>query len=529
MNFNGLAESFNNSFTQTFARSQESAIKKQEQEAIAKQQADADAKLLESFQGVEAQDQDRMAGVQALSDLRTTGNLSPAARKAMTKGKLAELESQGVIPSPEFTDWYSTAKPDELNAVMDIIFEESQKDPEFGQQKLIDTISNPEAFRTILSQAGTEANAVLQETPETAQTSSKSQAMLKNISSEMTKTQAEINRLQTQRNKLVEATALNSGASDAARKAIEMRANQIDDRIKQAQSRITELDRRAYDLEKEGKRTLRKFVTGQGEQNIYEMEDGSFTDIQGQPIDVSQGMVTTIGSRPGQMTSITTNPDGTVSFEQGEAGDLTKSQAGQEKIKWDDKVIAATNFVQSSNKIADGVIENPSKLGVTGLIGRVAGEVKGIVSNLKGLGVDTSSVSQSVDDYDFGTLGAESAGFKTDMLNLALLFAGASGLGTGRELTNADVQRAVDAIGASTNDPSQLVARIASAQDSLVNNLKTTAKVKKFEFGGIDEYDPTRFKAKEPATTDEVPEGANPEIWKIMTPEMRQQWIDAGG
>ena len=60
----------------------------------------------------------------------------------------------------------------------------------------------------------------------------------------------------------------------------------------------------------------------------------------------------------------------------------------------------------------------------------------------------------------------------------------------GRALTDKDVQRAIDAIGASTNDPDQLISRINAVQKNLVRGLKIEAREKKFDWEPIPEYKP---------------------------------------
>lgn len=68
-----------------------------------------------------------------------------------------------------------------------------------------------------------------------------------------------------------------------------------------------------------------------------------------------------------------------------------------------------------------------------------------------------------------GTLSAEQ---KTAMLSLALSYAAASGMGEGRALSNADVERALRAVGANSGDPVVVMAAVESARDTLIANHK---------------------------------------------------------
>jgi len=168
--------------------------------------------------------------------------------------------------------------------------------------------------------------------------------------------------------------------------------------------------------------------------------------------------------------------------------ELTNSQRGKAVQNFTDKKVASRKFVTLSNKIIDGVKNNAAKLGVVGAISRIAGEVKSIAQNISSqFGVDTSEISREIDDYNFGNLASASAEFKTDTLTLALIFASATGLGEGRALTNKDVQRAIDAIGASTNDAGQLIARMKTIQKNLDDSLWIEAEEGDFDYQGIPE------------------------------------------
>jgi len=148
--------------------------------------------------------------------------------------------------------------------------------------------------------------------------------------------------------------------------------------------------------------------------------------------------------------------------------ELTKAQQGKARDRFINKTVKARQFVKLSNRVMENVAKNASQLGVVGAIARIGDEVKSVAKNIGSeFGIDVTGVSNNIGDYEFGSLASESAAFKTNTLSLALIFASASGLGEGRALTNKDVQRAIDAIGASTNSPDQLFSRMRAIQQNL--------------------------------------------------------------
>jgi hypothetical protein len=197
---------------------------------------------------------------------------------------------------------------------------------------------------------------------------------------------------------------------------------------------------------------------------------------------------------------------------------LTKSQAGEARNKFIDKTIQARKFTKLSNQVMQNIGENASQLGVVGAIARMGDEVKSIAKNVGSeFGIETSGISKNIGDYEFGTLAPQSAAFKTNALSLALIFASASGLGEGRALTNKDVQRAIDAIGASTNSPEQLFARMGAIQQNLQDSLQIEAEERGFEFGGIPEMKPQQ-------PQQQIPEGTT-----ATNPQTKQKVIYTNG
>ncbi|GJM17469.1 MAG: hypothetical protein DHS20C13_27960 [Thermodesulfobacteriota bacterium] len=187
----------------------------------------------------------------------------------------------------------------------------------------------------------------------------------------------------------------------------------------------------------------------------------------------------------GDGVSFESDGKGGVSFSSG--GNKNKSVKERKEVK--DLRVKTRRFLSQSNKVLASVKNNSKQLGVVGALARVGGEIKSTVQNFANAnGIDMSEVSRDINSYDYGDLAAESAGFKTQLFSVALLFASASGLGEGRALTDKDVQRAIDNIGGSTNDPNQLISRIQSVQETLVDNVRILSEESDLEFKDLPEF-----------------------------------------
>jgi hypothetical protein len=234
-------------------------------------------------------------------------------------------------------------------------------------------------------------------------------------------------------------------------------------------------------------------------------------------------------SGKGQSTILTQNKDGSVSFITGtgpEAIDLlTSSQKGREISDFKNRRAASTGFVNVSNKWIEDIKERPEKLGLTGLVSRLGDEFTSVAQNAA-RALNTAGVSVDMNDYDFGSLAAESAASKAVAFDLALMWAHASGLGQGR-MSDRDVQNAVNQIGANTNSPEQLVKRLRAIQGTLDDTLQAHADEWGFEYKSIrPELPQDERETVTPAV--EVPEGVPDEareLWQDLTEEERQMWL----
>lgn len=169
-------------------------------------------------------------------------------------------------------------------------------------------------------------------------------------------------------------------------------------------------------------------------------------------------------------------------------GGMTAVQEGKARADYINKEISARKFVSLSNKMIDRLADageaNP-KLGITGAIAKFGDEIAATWRNLQALGISVEEgTSMNLDDYDLGkieTLASENAAFKTNVLSLALIYASAAGLGEGRALTDKDLQRAINAIGGSTNSAAQFRARNRELQDFLDMGLRVESRVRGYE------------------------------------------------
>ncbi len=154
----------------------------------------------------------------------------------------------------------------------------------------------------------------------------------------------------------------------------------------------------------------------------------------------------------------------------GGADELTKVQAGKAKAAFIDKRIESRKFHSLGKRVLKNAREQPAQLGVTGWAGRTIGDVKAIARNL-GLSSELEEISMDFDDYNFGSLAASSAAYKTNALTLGVMWALATGIGKGR-MSDKDVQHGITAVGGGTQDIEQLEARLTQVFRTLDEDLR---------------------------------------------------------
>jgi len=253
-----FGNSFAQGFSQTFGMGAAMGMRGAEEARFQKMQDADNQKLMEVINQDEQSVQDKVGGFDALSKIRQVTNTSPAARKAITKHTISQLESQGVKPSEPFKDWLSSAKPEEVNAVLDIISEKAATDPDFGQQKFIDTISDPQQFSALLIEAGTQANETLNaDTEDTVTTGAKSNAQVKNLTSQISGIDAQIKVLEKRGQAIINGAMAAPNAGKNGQMYISARIKQFDSQINDLKETRKTLDNRLYELQNKTDRPIR--------------------------------------------------------------------------------------------------------------------------------------------------------------------------------------------------------------------------------------------------------------------------------
>jgi len=121
-----------------------------------------------------------------------------------------------------------------------------------------------------------------------------------------------------------------------------------------------------------------------------------------------------------------------------------------------DLQIQTSNFIASANNLIDFITENPSANTWTAAGFSVANSL--LAESTAAISAANPKVKTKISDYSnvFSDLGIVNDQLKTGILGLALQYAAASGLGENRALTDKDVERAIEAIGASKSDPNSI-------------------------------------------------------------------------
>ena len=144
-----------------------------------------------------------------------------------------------------------------------------------------------------------------------------------------------------------------------------------------------------------------------------------------------------------------------------------------------DQEIATYNFVSTANTVLEQLEKTPDAntrvATLAGLADDLYAEGKAIMERF------APDVSTNEDDYEslnlFGGLGTEGSRFKSAVFGLALQYAAASGLGSGRSLTDRDIDRAIRAIAADRADPTAIAAVINDKKLEVINQFKGAYRV----------------------------------------------------
>ena len=137
-----------------------------------------------------------------------------------------------------------------------------------------------------------------------------------------------------------------------------------------------------------------------------------------------------------------------------------------------DKEISTRNFVNSANNVIQMLREEED---INTFVAKFAGTADDLIQEGAALWREISpEVSTNIESYKgvFDGLGIESSRFRSATFGLALQYAAASGLGEGRSLTDADIERAIRAIGSDRSDPEAIIAVLTDKKREIVDRFK---------------------------------------------------------
>lgn len=177
--------------------------------------------------------------------------------------------------------------------------------------------------------------------------------------------------------------------------------------------------------------------------------------------------------------SLSVDPEGGVSFTTGRGSGL-KPVGGTESRNLRDAEVATRNFVNTAGDALQLLQENPD-------INTAMGKAAGIVNNLQqeagafargiGLEFDTSTLDPSKHKETFDRLGIDNARMQSLITSMAFQAAAASGQ-TGRSVSDRDVRRFIEEIGASSADPRAFSQVLNDLAGRTVRNFKTNLAVR---------------------------------------------------
>ncbi len=170
-----------------------------------------------------------------------------------------------------------------------------------------------------------------------------------------------------------------------------------------------------------------------------------------------------------------------------EGDDYFRSEARE--TDRDNRFLSTQNFVTTVNQAIDFYSENPS---ANTLAASFSGKVSDLAANIEPLkdiflsngekllsadlfNVETYESPSSEDESlpTFKSLGIQDARSKTIALNLALQYAAAIGLGSGRALTDRDVRLAMQAVGSGLQDKDRIISSLLEAKNQVTGRYNT--------------------------------------------------------
>jgi len=170
---------------------------------------------------------------------------------------------------------------------------------------------------------------------------------------------------------------------------------------------------------------------------------------------------------------LTINRDGSIEIIRG-PDLLNLAQSNEEKKQIADlteQQIQTERFLKSAESLKRDVRNDPRALTS---MSEFAKRLRGLGNELRtaatvafGLKFEPGAIEKVLESSELAKLSAGNARLKTLFLGLAVGFAGATGLGQGRALTDKDLRLALESVGANTSDPIAVLAAITTAQEQV--------------------------------------------------------------
>ena len=155
----------------------------------------------------------------------------------------------------------------------------------------------------------------------------------------------------------------------------------------------------------------------------------------------------------------------------GAFGDVT-GLTEQQKDNLLQQEIASANFVRSTNNVIDLLNEQED---INTFVASIAGTADDLIQEGAAVFREMApDVSTSIESYKgvFDGLGVESSRFQSAIFGLALQYAAASGLGSGRDLSERDVENAIRAIGSDRSDPAAIIAVLNDKKKEIIDRYR---------------------------------------------------------
>ena len=139
--------------------------------------------------------------------------------------------------------------------------------------------------------------------------------------------------------------------------------------------------------------------------------------------------------------------------------------------------ISTFNFISSANNIISALEENPD---LNTAVAKIAGGVDDLLAESAALlRTVAPDVSTDIEKYKgvLDEVGLEGSRFRSATFGLALQYAAASGLGEGRSLTDADIERAIRAIGSDRSDAAAIIGVLKDKNSEVENRFRGAYRI----------------------------------------------------